>query len=185
MLDLKQINKSWTLFLDRDGVINQEKPGDYVCHWSEFIFYPGVIQAIAYLSSVFDKIIVATNQRAVAKGLMAETELQDIHSRMVQQIAWGQGRIDKIYYCLALDDSDPCRKPNPGMARQAQQDFPEIVMSKSLMVGNTISDMEFGRNAEMHTVYVRTTNPHVLLPHPAIDLSFADLPAFAIALGQP
>ncbi len=185
MLDLTQIDHSWTLFLDRDGVINQEKPGDYVCRWTEFRFYEGVIQAIAYLSTLFSRIIVATNQRAVAKGLMSEQDLQGIHARMVEQIEKGHGRIDKIYYCLALGDEDPCRKPNPGMAWQAQEDFPKLAMDRSLMIGNTLSDMHFGRNAGMHTVYVKTTNPHVVLPHPAIDLSFANLPAFAYALGQP
>jgi D-glycero-D-manno-heptose 1,7-bisphosphate phosphatase len=74
------------------------------------------------------------------------------------------------------------RKPNPGMALLAQKDFPKIVFPKSIMVGNKISDMEFGRNAGMHTVFVKTTHPEIGPPHPAIDLCFTNLAAFAKAL---
>jgi histidinol-phosphate phosphatase family protein len=182
MLDLTQIDKSWTLFLDRDGVINHEKYQDYVYNYDEFVFYDGVPEAMKLLADRFGLIIITTNQRGIGKGLMTEADLQDIHTRMIRDVEAAGGRIDKIYFCTSLDNSHPNRKPNPGMAREAQRDFPGINMSQSLIVGNNISDMEFGRNAGMHTVFVKTTHPQQPLPHPAIDLAVEDLPAFAKAL---
>jgi D-glycero-D-manno-heptose 1,7-bisphosphate phosphatase len=181
-LDLHTIDKQWTLFLDRDGVINQERPGDYVRNWNEFVFYDGVLQAMALLSEIFGRIFVVTNQRGIAKGLMTEDNLKDIHARMQKAMANASGRITRIYFSSSLDDKDPWRKPNPGMAHRAMEDFPEILMSKSLMVGNTISDMEFGKNAGMYSIFIRTTHPQIILPHDSIDLSFDSLIDFATAL---
>lgn len=182
MLDLSAIDNTWTLFLDRDGVINHEKYQDYVYNYDEFIFYEGVQQALQALAGRFGRIIIATNQRGIGKGLMTEADLHTIHARMLQDIEAAGGRIDKIYYCTSLDNNHPNRKPNPGMAWEAVKDFPEIDLRKSLIVGNNISDMEFGRNAGMYTVFVKTTNPGQPLPNPAIDLAVNDLEGFAKAL---
>lgn len=182
MLDLTKIDKSWTLFLDRDGVINIEKYQDYVYNYDEFIFYEGVPEALKMLADRFGRIIITTNQKGVGKGLMTETDLHQIHSRMLQDITAVGGRIDGIYYCTSIDNDHPDRKPQPGMALQAAKDFPDIDLQKSLIIGNNISDMEFGRNAGMHTVFVKTTHPQQSLPNPAIDLAVMDLPDFAKAL---
>jgi D-glycero-D-manno-heptose 1,7-bisphosphate phosphatase len=182
MLDLQQIDKSWTLFLDRDGVINHEKYQDYVYKYHEFIFYDGVLEAIKTLGQIFGPVIITTNQRGVGRGLMTEADLLDIHNSMMLDIEQAGGRVDKIYYCIADDKNDPCRKPNPGMIFQAKKDFPVIDLQKSLIVGNNMSDMEFGRNAGIHTVFVKTTHPGQAFPHPAIDLIFDSLPDFAKAL---
>jgi D-glycero-D-manno-heptose 1,7-bisphosphate phosphatase len=182
MLDLKMIDKEWTLFLDRDGVINYEKPGDYIYHWNEFIFYQGAREAIASFSERFGRIIIATNQRGIGKGLMTEKDLADMHREMIKEIEASGGRIDGIYYCSSLNDADPCRKPNPGMAFQAKKDFPQIDFTKSIMVGNTISDMHFGRNAGMYTVFLPTTHPGTEMPHPSIDQRHFNLLHLAKAL---
>ncbi len=182
MLDLKEIDQNWTLFLDRDGVINYEKKEDYIYSYEEFRFYEGTIQALQYLSTRFQKLIIITNQRGVGRSLMTEQDLNSIHNQMVADIEEGGGRIHKIYYSTATDNSDPRRKPNQGMIQEALRDFPEIDPGKSIMIGNNLSDMEFGRNAGMHTVFVKTTNPKQALPHPLIDISFNDLQDFAKAL---
>jgi D-glycero-D-manno-heptose 1,7-bisphosphate phosphatase len=182
MLDIKQIDKSWTLFLDRDGVINHEKYQDYVYNYEEFIFYDGVPEAMKTLTDLFGLVILTTNQRGVGRGLMTEADLQDIHTKMVSDIEKAGGRIDHIYYCVANDSTDPNRKPNPGMIFQAKKDYPAIDLHKSLIVGNNMSDMEFGRNGGIHTVFVKTTHPEQAVPHPAIDLAYNTLPDFAKAL---
>ena len=182
MLQLKQINSNWTLFLDRDGVLNYEKYQDYVYNYDEFIFYEEVPEALKILSGIFKHIIITTNQRGVGKGLMTEADLSAIHNGMVRDINAAGGRIDRIYYCTSLDNEHPDRKPNPGMYFRAVADFPDIQPKQSLIVGNNISDMEFGRNAGIHTVFVKTTHPEQVLPHPAIDLAFTGLPEFAKAL---
>jgi histidinol-phosphate phosphatase family protein len=184
MLDLKTIDKSWTLFLDRDGVINLEKEGDYIYNPREFVFYEGVHRALDLLGQRFGDVILVTNQRGVGKELMTELDLMDVHNHMLKHVEATGGRIDAIYYCTSLDNDHPDRKPQPGMAFRAKEDFPAIDFSKSVMVGNKLSDMLFGRNAGMHTVYIQTTHPDQPLPHPAIDLAFKGLLNFAEALAE-
>ena len=176
---LSQIDKSWTLFLDRDGVINYEKKDDYIRNPEEFRFYEGVTTALKTLSDLFGTIVMVTNQRGIGRGLMTEQDLSEIHSKMLSAVIEADGRIDKIYYCTAVDSAAYERKPNPGMAHRAKQDFEHIDFSKSIMVGNKLSDMQFGRNAGMYTVYVDTTHPEVVSPHPLIDSRFTDLGSFA------
>lgn len=182
MLDLKNINKSWTLFLDRDGVINHDKDNDYIRDWNEFRFYDTTLEAMAILSKHFERIVVTTNQKGVGKGLMSLADLTNIHSNMLSAIEKAGGKIDKVYYCADLADDSLNRKPNPGMAYQATRDFEEIELSKSIIVGNRISDMGFGRNAGMYTVFLTTTHPETPYPDPLIDLRFTDLLAFAKAI---
>src|SRR5436190_162236 len=112
MLNLKHIDKSWTLFLDRDGVINVEKHGTYVLNVEEFFFLDKADEAIQMLSKIFGLILIATNQRSVAKELLTLDDLHDIHGYMTEEITKVQGRIDKIYYCADMDDNSPNRKPN-------------------------------------------------------------------------
>ena len=182
MLDLKKIDDKWTLFLDRDGVLNYEKPEDYIYNYREFVFYEGVLDALADLATRFALIILTTNQRGIGKGLMTVADLDDIHAGMMEEISKAGGRIDRIYSANALHNEDPYRKPNPGMAFLAKMDFPGIDFSRSLMVGNNISDMDFGRNVGMFTVFVKTTHPDFPLPHPSIDLAYNSLYDFAKAL---
>lgn len=182
MLDLKTIDKSWTLFLDRDGVLNHDKVGSYIFNTDEFRFYDGVLEALAICNKVFGDIVIVTNQRGVGKGLMSELNLMEIHNKMLQDVEGAEGRIDAIYYATSLDNDHPERKPHPGMAHKAQADFPDIDFSKSIMVGNNLSDMEFGRNAGMHTVFLLTTQPDLALPRPEIDLAFNSLLKFASEL---
>ncbi|MEP6682613.1 MAG: HAD-IIIA family hydrolase, partial [Parafilimonas sp.] len=173
---------SWTLFLDRDGVINIEKKDHYVLNPSEFIFSNGVQEAIKILSNIFGLILIASNQRGIAKQLMTLEDLQNVHDYMLKEITKYAGRIDKIYFCADLDNSSPNRKPNPGMALQAQKDFPQIDFSKSIMVGNKFSDMQFARNAGMHSVFIASTNPDTAFPHEHIDARFNSLLEFANAI---
>ncbi len=179
---LENVDVNWTVFLDRDGVINYEKENSYIFNWDEFEFYPDVTEAIHLLSKKFNTIIVVSNQRGVGRGVMTEKDLLDIQQRMKLRIEEDNGRIDKIYYCTASEATHFCRKPNPGMALQAVKDFPFIDLSKSIMVGNKPSDMQFGRNAGTYTVYLKTTHPEQPLPHRDIDLAFDSLIDFAKAL---
>ena len=144
-----KIDKSWTLFLDRDGVINQKRENDYVKNWDEFIFLDSAVQAICKLSSLFGKIIVVTNQRGVGKGIMTELDLILIHKKMVDCIKANSGRIDEIYFCTEVSEYAECRKPNIGMAEKAKKDFPEINFKKSIMIGDSISDLQFGFKLDM------------------------------------
>lgn len=179
---MKAITPAWTLFLDRDGVINEEKLGEYILHWEYFIFSKGVLESFKKLSDVFGRVIIVTNQKGVGKGLMTQEALDTIHYEMRREVDIAGGRIDRIYACTDLNDESFMRKPNHGMALQAQKDFPGVDFSKSIMVGNKPGDMRFGRGAGMFTVFLATTNPEVPFLHPDIDLRFDSLQEFAAAL---
>ncbi len=173
-----EINKNWTLFLDRDGVINQEIQGHYVTHYGEFIFCDQALETITICSKLFKRILIVTNQRGVGRGIMSASDLATIHEKMLIEIKTAGGEIQKIYYCTDIDDDSTNRKPNTGMAEQAKQDYPDIEFNKSIMVGNNLSDMEFGKRMGMKTIFVKGTRPDVN-SHALIDIaldSFACLP---------
>lgn len=167
------------LFLDRDGVINQEKDGSYIFSKDEFAFYDGVPAALAKLTAEFDYIIIVTNQRGIGRGLMTDAALQDIHDHLKAEVEKSGGRIDAIYYASSIDSQHPYRKPNPGMALAAKQAFPDIDFTQSVMVGNNLSDMQFGRSMGMRTVFVYTTQKQLNMPHALIDEQAASLVAWA------
>lgn len=153
-MNLAEHFKGWTLFLDRDGVINKKLENDYVKNWNQFVFCDGSLTAIKKLAEVFFKIIIVTNQRGIGKKLMTVEQLDVIHQNMVNKIILAGGRIDKIYFCEDKNDSSDCRKPNTGMGLKAKIDFPEIDFEKSIMVGDSISDIEFAKKLGMKSVYI-------------------------------
>uniref|UniRef100_A0A7V4KCB5 D,D-heptose 1,7-bisphosphate phosphatase n=1 Tax=Fervidobacterium pennivorans TaxID=93466 RepID=A0A7V4KCB5_FERPE len=144
---LSRIDKSWTLFLDRDGVINERIVGDYVRNISQFKFIPGTIEALKILRKIFGRIIIVTNQRGIARGLMTEEDLISIHDYMLNELRQNDVTIDGVYYCPHdITDNCSCRKPKPGMAFKARIDFPDIDFAKSIVVGDSESDVQFAIN---------------------------------------
>jgi D-glycero-D-manno-heptose 1,7-bisphosphate phosphatase len=156
-MTLKHLNidRSWSLFLDRDGVINKKLEDDYVKILSEFEFIEGVPEAMKLFADIFGKIVVVTNQQGIGKGYYTENDLNIIHHYMVDEIEKHGGRIDRVYFSPHLAaDNHHFRKPNIGMALKAKEDFKEIDFSKSVIIGDSISDMEFGRKTGMITIYI-------------------------------
>ena len=150
-----KFDRTWTLFLDRDGVINQRLMNDYIKTIEGFVFLDGVLEAMPIFNQIFGQIVVVTNQQGIEKGLMTQKDLYNIHARMLNSIRDKGGRIDAIYHCPELANTNAeCRKPNTGMALEAKTDFPEIDFEKSVMIGDSISDMEFGRKLGMTCVFV-------------------------------
>lgn len=135
-----------TLLLDRDGVINELRPGDYVKSIEEFEWRAGVKDALRAAAAKFPRIYVVTNQRGVGKGIMTRESLDAIHSWMTAEIASAGGRIDGIYVCTAVSDSDPCRKPNRGLFDLILREHPEVDPSRTVMVGDSPSDRQFAAN---------------------------------------
>ncbi|MEE9438689.1 MAG: HAD-IIIA family hydrolase [Saprospiraceae bacterium] len=153
--NLPEISSAWTLFLDRDGVINERKIDGYIDKVEDFKFCKGSLNAIAKFGTFFGRIIVVTNQQGIDKSIMTHEQLNVIHSHMVDVVLMSGGRIDQIYYCPHLNVYDcTCRKPNPGMAIIAKSEFPEIDFRKSIMIGDTESDIEFGNRLKMKTIRI-------------------------------
>ena len=138
------------LFLDRDGILNKHLPGDYVRNWSMWEWLPGILEAMPVLAKRFKRIFIVTNQQGVGKGLMTEADLEDVHRHMLADIEAAGGRIDRVYVCTALEsEKSPNRKPEIGMALQAQRDFPEVDFHRSVMVGDSKSDELFAQRSRM------------------------------------
>ncbi len=135
------------IFLDRDGVINKRLVDDYVTKLEDFEFLPGVLDAIAKLNNIFDRVFIVTNQQGVGKGLMSEKDLKKIHDFMLSKIEAHGGKVDAVFCCPHLpSDGCSCRKPKDGMYLQALKAVPEIKGALLYMVGDTPSDMEFAKN---------------------------------------
>jgi histidinol-phosphate phosphatase family protein len=106
-------------------------------------------------NTLFYRIFIVTNQAGIEKGLLSHEQLQSIHEQMLEFIQYHGGRVDEIYYCPFTAGTDPlCRKPNPGMALEAAREFPDIQFTRSLMVGDSDSDIAFGNRLGMKTILV-------------------------------
>jgi histidinol-phosphate phosphatase family protein len=148
------------VFLDRDGVINKKAPSpDYVKTWDEFSFLPGVVTAIRRLNEEGFLVIVVSNQRGVARGLVTERRLRQIHARMVGELGRAGARIDGVFYCPHdLEDACECRKPQPGLLIRAAQAH-DVDLRRSWMVGDQESDIEAGTRAGCKTILISPKRP--------------------------
>jgi D-glycero-D-manno-heptose 1,7-bisphosphate phosphatase len=147
------------VFLDRDGVINRKAPGNgYITRWEDVEFLPGVARAIGLLNRAGFRVIVVSNQRCVAKGLVTLPELDEIHRRMREVLASQQAVVDAVYYCPhELEPPCPCRKPRPGLLLNAAREH-AIVLAESWMIGDSEGDVEAGRNAGCRTARLLTNS---------------------------
>ncbi len=158
---LNKVNDDWTLFLDRDGTINKRNFDGYITDWASFEFIPGVLDALALARFFFSRIIIVTNQQGVGKKVMTKESLLDIHEKMLEEIGIHGGIIDEVFVCDSLASEYPnCRKPSPEMAFLAKEKFPEINFRKSIMIGDTTSDIEFGRACEMYTILIKSAEKY-------------------------
>lgn len=153
------------LLLDRDGVINVLRPGDYVKNIGEFLFCEGALEALRLVNPLFRRIVIVTNQRGVGRGLMTAGDLEEVHTWMLGRIREAGGRIDRIYVCPDTDNSSPRRKPNPGMALEVRADYPDIDFDRSWFVGDSASDLEFARRAGIPAFLVQGTQDLLAFAH--------------------
>lgn len=165
------------LFLDRDGVLNLLRRNDYVKCPDELQLLPGVAEALHMLRPHYDHIFVATNQQGIGKGLMTEEDLAAVHAKLQAET---DHLIDRIYHCPDLEASrSPYRKPNIGMALLARREHPGLRLKSCTMVGDSMTDMLFGRRCGMRTVLignnsdVATTRPRLVDYHYPTLLDFA------------
>lgn len=144
-----------TILLDRDGVINENR-ADYVKSWDEFRFLPGAREAIARLTAAGHRIVVCTNQAAIARKLLTIETIEDIHRRMLAEIAETGGRIERVYYCPhGKDEHCPCRKPRPGLLFQARDEL-GLDLRDAIFIGDSITDMQAALAAGVFPILVLT-----------------------------
>jgi len=162
------------VFLDRDGVINQKPPeGLYVTKWEEFKVLPGVVEGIGLLNRAGFDVIVVTNQRCVAKGLITVADLEKMHQKMSDTLARAGASIDGVYYCPhEMEPPCDCRKPAPGMLLEAARAH-GIDLPASWMIGDSDLDIEAGKNAGCKTakLVVATEAARDSVSNPALHIS--------------
>lgn len=146
------------VFLDRDGVINRDSP-DYITGEAAFEFLPGSCEAIGRLTANGCSVVVVTNQSALGRGWLTAEGLAAIHARLAAGVREHGGRIHDILVCPHRpDEACGCRKPRPGLIAEARRRH-AIDLSAAVMVGDSVRDIECGRNAGVGTVVlVRTGN---------------------------
>ena len=143
------------VFLDRDGVLNRKMPeGVYVSDWQQFQWLPGAKEAIARMHRAGLTVIVVSNQRGVALGLLTVAQLELIHGNMQTDLGQHGGRLDAIYYCPHDIDACHCRKPGTGLFEQAFENFPEANARNSIVIGDSISDIQAGQRVGMKTIFI-------------------------------
>ena len=157
MIDFSEITTDWTLFLDRDGVINERLFDNYVLDWTQFRFTPGLLEAAATIGAAFKRIIVVTNQQCIAKGLLSEQALDEIHQQMCNELQKAGLTVNLVLVATEFKNGLPQRrKPQPQMAYEAKQRFAEIDFTKSIMVGDTNTDIQFGQRLGMKTILIES-----------------------------
>jgi D-glycero-D-manno-heptose 1,7-bisphosphate phosphatase len=149
------------VFLDRDGTMIHD-PG-YLCRLDELRWYPWTIDAVRLLNRAGFLVFVVTNQAGVGLGLYDESFVHLVHGEMTQRLQDGGARVDGWFYCMhhpravveALRVDCDCRKPAPGLVRQAQQQF-QFDLSRSFVVGDKLRDVGLGVTVGARSVLVRT-----------------------------
>lgn len=145
-----------TVFLDRDGVINENLDNDYVKNWGEFKFLPKAKEAIKVLTDAGWHTIIISNQAGIGRGIMSTRAVDEINARMVYEIESGGGKVKAVYYCPHRPDEDcGCRKPKPGMLFSAAREFC-IELSESHLIGDKITDIQTGAQVGCRTILVKT-----------------------------
>jgi len=174
------------VILDRDGVINEDSDA-YVKSLEEWIPLEGSINAIARMSRAGYRICVATNQSGVARGLLTEDELMEMHHRLCSLVEAEGGVVDGVFYCPhGPDDGCQCRKPAPGLLLEIEKTFGTPLLDVPV-VGDSERDLLAALKVGCQPVLVKTGNgaQTLLTADPSV-LSrtrvFADLAAFADSL---
>jgi D-glycero-D-manno-heptose 1,7-bisphosphate phosphatase len=170
------------VFLDRDGVLNQKPThGEYITRVEDFVLLPGVEDAVAALNLSGCKVVVVTNQRGIALGLYTQTELDRIHEYLKAQLALHGGHLDAIYVCPHDAGQCDCRKPLTGLFDQAFRDFPDARPEHSIMVGDSLRDIEAGLRFGMTTAMILSDD---LVPTVEDDRAAALAQVFARSLSE-
>jgi D-glycero-D-manno-heptose 1,7-bisphosphate phosphatase len=143
------------VFLDRDGVINRKSPeGEYVGHWDSFQILPGVEAAIAALNQSGRIVIVVSNQRGIALGYYSKADVDAVHEALQKHLAQQDARIDAFYFCPHDEIECNCRKPKTGLFEEAFHDFPGASPTNSIVIGDSISDIQAARNLGAPSIFI-------------------------------
>ncbi len=143
------------IILDRDGVINRDSDA-FIRSAADWQALPGSLEAIARLCKAGYRVVVATNQSGVARGLLDIVTLGAIHAKMHQAVATAGGRLDAIFFCPHDNEAGcACRKPRPGMFLEILERF-QATAAEVHAIGDSLRDLEAAHAAGCRPVLVLT-----------------------------
>jgi histidinol-phosphate phosphatase family protein len=153
------------VFFDRDGVINwKAAPGEYIRSWEECRLIPAAVDWIRLFNALDLLVIVVTNQRGVARGIMSLDDVDRIHREMRAELARRGAHIDDVYCCVHEKNACDCRKPRPGLVREAARKW-DIDIPHSILIGDSENDRELARICGMRFVEVDEGKIQAVLTH--------------------
>ena len=181
MISQHLASSNLAVFLDRDGVINQQRP-DHVKSWDEFEFLPGVLDALARLHQMKVRVAVVTNQAVVGRGLIQENDLLAIHERMRATVALAGGNIERIYSCVHAPEAGcACRKPKTALLTLASEQM-GIALEGSVMIGDSETDVRAARAVGCLPILVATPESATTDPEVRVVASLRDAVALIAQL---
>ncbi|MPN19649.1 D-glycero-beta-D-manno-heptose-1,7-bisphosphate 7-phosphatase [bioreactor metagenome] len=164
---------SKTVFLDRDGVINEPAaPHEYIRRWEDFHFIPGSIEAIRALHEDGYQVIVVTNQRGIARGMFTQATLDNLHQKLQDALKEHQTYLDQIYVCPHNDNECTCRKPQIGLFLAAEREF-AIDKAHSWMIGDSLTDIQAGQRYGIRTILIAESDTQLKTDQVCSSLSAA------------
>ena len=167
------------VFLDRDGVINENLAGRYVEDCATFRFLPGAVEAVAALKRAGYPVVVVTNQAGIAHGRFSADALEEIHRQMADALRAGGGGVDAVLHCPHHPQAGcDCRKPQPGMLRRAAERL-DLDLARSVLVGDHLTDLQAARAAGCRAILVLTGRGRDAAPLLAADPDLAAVPVVA------
>jgi D-glycero-D-manno-heptose 1,7-bisphosphate phosphatase len=159
-LSRPRLDPGRTVFLDRDGTINESPPeGEYLSSPDDVRLLPGAGEAIRLLNEHPAAVVVVTNQRGIALGKMTEADLAAVNARVEAELARFGARLDAIFHCPHHADSCDCRKPGTGMFERAAGEIEGVRIEGGAMAGDTARDIEAGRRLGLTTVRIGDPEP--------------------------
>lgn len=148
-------------FLDRDGTINvKAAEGEYVTNPGELRLLPGAADAVRRLNDAGALVVVVSNQRGISLGRMTEGDLAAVHARLSDLLdAAAGGHVDAFMHCPHDVGECDCRKPGIGMLLGAAREFPDIDPARSVLIGDSESDVEAGRRFGVRSLQLGVDAP--------------------------
>ena len=169
------------VFLDRDGVINQDSP-DYIKSWSEFHFLPGSLEALRRLTQHGFRLFIITNQSVINRQMISVETLEDIHDRMRAQIRLHGGKIHDVFYCPHTpEDHCACRKPRPGLLESIARHY-GVSLAGVPAIGDSLRDLQAAAAVGARPILVRTGKGERTLTNPDLPPDIPIYPDLAAAV---
>lgn len=152
------------VFFDRDGIVNRHPGPGYVERWEDFHLLPEFVEILRTVRQTGFAAVVVSNQRGVALGRMTAATVEGMHRRLQEALRTEGLALDDVLYCPHDRGACDCRKPQPGMLKEAARRH-GLDLARSWMIGDSPTDIQAGQAAGCRTILVGPADPAVAPDH--------------------